>query len=84
MLPPLQQLLFLIFAAVTLTLGAHGFYRLYRRIARGRADSDLRLNHLPRRTHVVTTVGPHRGATGLAPPAGARRRPSARAGPLLW
>ena len=49
MLPRSQQLLFLLFAAITLALGARGFYRLYRRIARGRADSDLRLNHLPRR-----------------------------------
>ena len=42
MLPLTQRLAFALFALVTLTLGARGFYRLYRRLARGRRDPDLR------------------------------------------
>ena len=49
MLPPLQKILFALFAALTLALGLRGFYRLYRRIARGRADTDARTNHPARR-----------------------------------
>ncbi len=39
-------------------LGARGFYRLYRRIAAGRTDTDARLNQLPRRViyALVTTL----------------------------
>ncbi len=49
MLPFAQKLLFLLFAVITGALGARGFYRLYRRIAAGRADTDARWNNLPRR-----------------------------------
>ena len=49
MLPFAQKLLFLLFAVLTGALGARGFYRLYRRIAAGRADTDARWNDLPRR-----------------------------------
>lgn len=50
MLPFSQKLLFLLYALVTGGLGVRGFYRLYRRIAAGRADTDARWNDLPRRT----------------------------------
>lgn len=58
MLPLPHKILFAVFAAVTGSLGLRGFYRLYRRIARGRSDTDLRLNDLPRRVwySVVTTL----------------------------
>ena len=46
MLPFPQKILFLVFALVCLGLGARGFYRLYRRLARGRQDTDARTNHL--------------------------------------
>ena len=49
MLPFAQKLLFLVFAVITGALGARGFYRLYRRIAAGRVDTDARWNDLPRR-----------------------------------
>jgi Fe-S oxidoreductase len=49
MLPLSQKIAFLLFALITLALGAEGFYRLYLRIRRGTADSELRFNHLPRR-----------------------------------
>jgi Fe-S oxidoreductase len=58
MLPPIQKILFLIFAAITGGLGLRGFYRLYRRIAAGRTDTDARFDHLPRRIWyaLVTTL----------------------------
>lgn len=49
MLPLNQKILFLLFAAITGGLGLRGFYRLYRRIAAGRADTEDRLDHLPAR-----------------------------------
>lgn len=49
MLPLNQKILFLLFALVTGALGLRGFYRLYRRIAAGRGDTDNRTNDLPRR-----------------------------------
>jgi Fe-S oxidoreductase len=49
MLPLSQKIAFLLFALITLALGAEGFYRLYLRIRRGTADSELRFNDLPRR-----------------------------------
>jgi Fe-S oxidoreductase len=49
MLPIAQRFLFVAFAAITGGLGARGFYRLYRRIARGRADTDARTNGLRQR-----------------------------------
>ena len=53
-----QKVLFLLFAAVTGALALRGFYRLYRRIAAGREDTDTRTNHLAARLKyaVVTTL----------------------------
>ncbi len=57
MLPFPQKIAFLLFAAITGTLGVYGFYRLYHRIARGRTDTDSRLTHLPRRIlYALTTT----------------------------
>lgn len=41
------------FALVTMAWGAHGFFRLYLRIRRGRPDRDLRTDHLPQRIWVA-------------------------------
>jgi len=49
MLPLSQKILFLLFAIVTAAFGAHGFYRLYRRINAGRRDTEERFDHLLRR-----------------------------------
>ncbi len=43
MLPLSQRIAFGVFAVVTLVLGARGFYRLYRRVVRGRTDTDGRM-----------------------------------------
>jgi Fe-S oxidoreductase len=56
MLPFPQKIAFLLFAAVTLTLGLWGFYRLYLRIRRGTADPEPRFNHLPRRLLYALTI----------------------------
>ena len=58
MLSPNQKILFLLFAVITGALGLRGFYRLYRRIAAGRDDTDSRTNNLPKRLKyaVVTTL----------------------------
>ncbi len=58
MLPLTHKLLFAVFAALTVAAGLRGFYRLYRRIATGRVDTDLRWNDLPRRAWyaLVTTL----------------------------
>jgi Fe-S oxidoreductase/nitrate reductase gamma subunit len=58
MLPLPQKILFLVFAAITLAAGARGFQRLFRRIARGREDTDPRFDHLPRRIWqaLITTL----------------------------
>ncbi len=58
MLPFTQKILFLIFAAITGTLGLRGFYRLYRRVARGRSDTDERFDRVPQRIWyaLVTTL----------------------------
>ncbi|MGF7179241.1 heterodisulfide reductase-related iron-sulfur binding cluster [Tunturiibacter psychrotolerans] len=58
MLPFPQKIAFLLFAAVTLTLGFWGFYRLYLRIRRGTSDPEARFNHLPRRFFyaLITTL----------------------------
>jgi Fe-S oxidoreductase len=58
MLPFGQRLLFLAFAAISGGFGVWGFYRLYRRIARGRPDTDARTNGLMRRMGyaLVTTL----------------------------
>ena len=58
MLPLTQKIAFVLFALLTLALGMQGFYRLYLRIRRGRPDSELRFDQLPRRLWyaVVTTL----------------------------
>ena len=56
MLPLNQKILFLIFAAITSGLGLRGFYRLFRRIDAGRADTDARVDHLPRRIWYALTT----------------------------
>ena len=58
MLPIPQRIAFLIFTAITGSLGLYGFYRLYLRIRRGREDTDARTNHLPRRVWyaLITTL----------------------------
>jgi Fe-S oxidoreductase len=58
MLPLSQKIAFLLFAFITLALGAEGFYRLDLRIRRGTADSEPRFNNLPRRIWyaLVTTL----------------------------
>jgi Fe-S oxidoreductase len=49
-LPLSQRIAFLLFAFLTVALGARGFYRLYRRVMRGRKDTDERTNRLVGRT----------------------------------
>jgi Fe-S oxidoreductase len=49
MLPLSQKYAFLIFALLTSAWGAHGFYGLYRRIRRGRPDTDARSDRIPER-----------------------------------
>jgi Fe-S oxidoreductase len=56
MLPFPQKIAFLLFAAVTLALGFHGFYRLYLRIRRGTTDPEPRFNKLPRRLLYALTA----------------------------
>ena len=49
MLPLAQRIAFLVFAVVTVLLGARGFDRIFRRIRRGIPDTDARTNHWFRR-----------------------------------
>jgi Fe-S oxidoreductase len=49
LLPVGQRVAFAVFALLTVTLGARGFYRLYLRIARGRRDPDCRTDRLAAR-----------------------------------
>ena len=58
MLPLSQKIAFLLFALITLALGAEGFYRLYLRLRRGAADPEPRFNNLPRRIWyaLITTL----------------------------
>ena len=58
MLPVTQRIAFLIFAAITGSIGLYGFYRLYLRIRRGREDTDARLNNPLRRAAyaLITTL----------------------------
>src|ERR1700677_1844497 len=58
MLPLPQKIAFVLFALLTLALGAQGFYRLYLRVRRGRPDSERRFDRLPRRVWyaLVTTL----------------------------
>lgn len=62
MLPLGQRVAFSIFTVLCLVFAARGFYRLYLRIARGRADTDLRKNHLGRRAWcaIKTALGQER------------------------
>jgi Fe-S oxidoreductase len=53
MLPLSQKYAFLMFALVTMAWGAHGFFRLYLRIRRGRHDTDIRTDHIARRIWVA-------------------------------
>ena len=56
MLPLAQKIAFLVFAVVTGAGGVWGFARLYRRIARGRADADLRWDRLGARVWYALTT----------------------------
>ena len=53
MLPLSQKYAFLMFALVTMAWGAHGFFRLYLRIRRGRPDSDVRTDRIAQRLWVA-------------------------------
>src|SRR6185437_6979450 len=53
MLPLSQKYAFLMFALVTMAWGAHGFFRLYLRVRRGRPDSDDRTDHILQRLWVA-------------------------------
>ena len=56
MLPFAQKIAFVVFAVVTGLMGLRGFYRLYRRIAAGRADADARWDRLAARTWYALTT----------------------------
>ncbi len=56
MLPLAQKIAFLVFAGITGGFGGWGFYRLYRRIARGRVDPDLRWDRLGTRVWYALTT----------------------------
>jgi Fe-S oxidoreductase len=56
MLPLAQKIAFLLFAIVTGLIGFRGFYRLYRRIAAGRADADARWDQLLSRIWYALTT----------------------------
>ncbi len=58
MLPFGQRIAFLVFALITGAFGLRGFYRVYRRIAAGRVDTEARFNQWPRRIWyaLVTTL----------------------------
>ncbi len=58
MLPVGQRVAFVVFALIALGFGARGFWRVYRRIAAGRTDTDQRYDHLARRVwySLVTTL----------------------------
>ena len=56
MLPLSSKIGFLIFAVVTLSIGLRGFYRMYLRIRRGRADGDQRVDRIPQRLWYALTT----------------------------
>ncbi len=57
MLPIAHKIAFLLFAALTVSLGAYGFYRVYLRIRAGRDDSEPHFDHLPKRIwHALATT----------------------------
>ncbi|MBB6096685.1 Fe-S oxidoreductase/nitrate reductase gamma subunit [Deinobacterium chartae] len=45
MLPLIHQILFAVFALITAGFGLYGFYRLYRKITRGRSSAEARFDH---------------------------------------
>jgi nitrate reductase gamma subunit len=49
MLPLAHKIVFLIFAVIVGSLGLNGFYGVYRRIRRGRPDTEPRFDRLPAR-----------------------------------
>ena len=53
MLPVSEKYAFLTFALVTAAWGAHGFFRLYLRIRRGRPDTDVRTDRVVERLWVA-------------------------------
>ncbi|MBB6144645.1 Fe-S oxidoreductase [Silvibacterium bohemicum] len=62
MLPLRQRYAFLLFAAITLVIGARGFYRLYLHIRRGRGDAESRTDRFPARLWyaIVTSLSQSR------------------------
>jgi Fe-S oxidoreductase len=56
MLPISQKYEFFVFALLTLAWGAHGFYRLYHRIRRGRPDPDERIDRVGQRLWYALTT----------------------------
>ena len=56
MLPLSSKILFFLFALVAGVVGVWGFFRLYRRLVRGRPDTDLRLDQLPARLWTALRV----------------------------
>jgi Fe-S oxidoreductase/nitrate reductase gamma subunit len=62
MLPLSQKYAFLLFAAITLVIGARGFYRLSLRIRRGRGDTESRTDRFPARLWyaIVTSLSQSR------------------------
>ena len=53
MLPLSQKYAFLMFALVTMAWGAHGFFRLFLRVNRGRPDNDVRTDRIAQRLWVA-------------------------------
>jgi Fe-S oxidoreductase len=49
MLSSTHKIAFVVFAILTIAIGLRSWYRLYRRIARGRPDANVRLDRLPQR-----------------------------------
>jgi Fe-S oxidoreductase len=56
MLPLAQKIAFLVFGGITGCWGAWGFARLYRRIARGRVDADVRWDRVGARVWYALTT----------------------------
>jgi Fe-S oxidoreductase len=56
MLPLAHRVAFFLFAVVAGLGGLKGFYRVYRRIRAGRADAEMRLDHLPSRVWYALTT----------------------------
>lgn len=57
MLPTAHKIAFLLFAALTCSIGVYGFYRVYLRIRAGRDDTEPHFDHLPKRLwHALATT----------------------------